>query len=232
MRKAIIIMAAAAIAIGLTSTSQRIIANWQQYPSQIVEAIDGGVGQLLAETETFIKANKLSGQSAKVRSGALRQDLTHEQTDTFGGFVGTTARTSPYASTILGPDAVTIKPVNAKYLWVPLPGNLQHLPSSLTPREALELKGPTGKRRVSIFTSKAGNLIAFLKDVDDEGNTQRFKRNTKGGRKKGELKGKPIFVLKDQVIVQGTDALAEGASEMSTRGTIILNTRIQAIRIS
>jgi len=229
----IILMATAIISIGLTSKSQQVIARWQQRPRQTVEAISAGVEQALAETESFIKANKLSGQSAKVRSGALRQDLTHKKTDAFGGHVGTTARTAPYARTILGPGPTTIKPKNAKKLWIPIADNLT--PSKLarmTPREAMSLKSPSGKRRLQIFTSKAGNLVAFLPDTDDDGNTTRFKRNTKaprGGRKKGDTKGKLLFVLKDQVVIQGTDALAQGAREMQTRITIIFNTKLQKV---
>ncbi len=235
-RKWIIIMAAAAIAIGLTSKSQQIIAMWQRYPERLVEAIDTGVGQWLAETESFIKANKLSGQSAKVRSGALRQDLTHQQADPFSGHVGTTARTAAYARTILGPDTTTITPKSAKHLWLPIADNLN--PSGLarmTPREAMGLTTPSGRRRLQVFKSKAGNLVAFLPDADDAGKTQRFKRKTKGKsgvRAKGDLKGKLLFVLKDQVVIQGTDALAQGAIEMTTRGTIILNTLIQGVKLS
>jgi hypothetical protein len=233
-------MATAAVSIGLTSRSQRVINAWQQYPDQVARAVGAAIGQILPEVETHIKANKLSGQSAKVRSGALRQDVTSEQTDPLGGIVGTTARTSAYARTILGPGPTTIRPVNAKYLWVPIADNLN--PSGvarLTPREAFELTTPDGKRRLQVFTSRAGNLVAFLPDIDADGNTRRFKRNTKGksggksggGRKKGSLKGKLLFVLKDEVTIQGTDALAQGAQEMSTRATIIFNTKLQEVNI-
>jgi len=224
-------MATAAIAIGMTSKSREVIAQWQQRPRRVVEAVEAGVKQALAEVETFIKVNKLSGQSAKVRSGTLRQDLTHEQTDALGGHVGTTARTKAYAKTILGPGPTTIKPKSAKHLWVPIADNLS--PSGLarmTPREAMGLTDAKGRRRLKVFKSKAGNLVAFLPDVDDAGKTQRFKRGTKGprgGRKKGDTKGKLLFVLKDQVVIQGTDALAQGAREMQTRITVIFNTKLQ-----
>jgi hypothetical protein len=188
------------------------------------------MGQILRETESYIKANKLSGQDVNVRSGALRQDVTHEQTDAFGGHVGTTARTAPYARTILGPGPTTIKPVNRKKLWIPIADNLN--PSKVaryTPSEVMELKTPSGKRRLQIFTSKAGNLVAFLPDVDADGNTQRYKRDTKGGAKKGQAKGKLLFVLKDEVTIQGTDALAQGVRELSTRMRTILNTALQRV---
>lgn len=230
-------MATAAIAIGLTGRSREVIAQWQQRPRQTVEAVSAAVQQVLIETESYIKANKLSGQSVNVRSGALRQDLTHEQTDAFGGHVGTTARTAPYARTILGPDAVTIKPVNAKHLWVPIADNLT--PSGLarmTPREAMSLRTPSGKRLLRIFKSKAGNLVAFLPEAYEASdiNTRqrgsvRSGRRFKRGAKKGLERGRLLFVLKDEVVVQGSDALAQGVNEMRTRMTIIFNTKLQEV---
>jgi hypothetical protein len=225
----IILMASAIISIGLSAQAREVLAHWQQRPQKTIRAVTAAIEQILIETESYIKANKLSGQSAKVRSGTLRQDLTHELTDAFGGHVGTTARTAAYARTILGPDAVTIKPVNAKHLWVPSATNLQHKPSSLTPREAMELTTPSGKRRLRFFTSKKGNLVAFLPDVNDAGKTSRHKRKTKGGRKKGDVKGKLLFTLKDEVTVQGTDALAGGAQEMQPRMTVIFNQHLEAV---
>jgi hypothetical protein len=223
-------MASAIVSIGLTQRSLAVIAKWQERPAETVAAIEGAMGQILRETESYIKANKLSGQDVNVRSGALRQDVTHEQTDAFGGHVGTTARTAPYARTILGPGPTTIKPVNRKKLWIPIADNLN--PSKVaryTPSEVMELKTPSGKRRLQIFTSKAGNLVAFLPDVDADGNTQRYKRDTKGGAKKGQAKGKLLFVLKDEVTIQGTDALAQGVRELSTRMRTILNTALQRV---
>jgi hypothetical protein len=237
LREGLILMATAAIAIALTSKSQQVIAQWQQRPRQTVEAIEAGVAQALAEVESYIKTHKLSGQSAKVRSGALRQDLTHVQTDPLGGHVGTTARTAAYARTILGPDAVTIRPVNAKYLWVPIADNLN--PSGLarmTPREAMALTDTKGKRLLRIFTSKAGNLVAFLPEAfaasDPVTRTRgavRSGRKFKRGAKKGLGRGKLLFVLKRFVVVQGTDALAEGAREMQTRITVIFNSKLQEV---
>lgn len=230
--KGLILMASVALFIGLSQRSLDVLRGWEQYPEKVAAAANAAIAQILPEVESYIKANKLSGQSVGVRSGDLRQDLTHEQTDPLGGHVGTTARTAAYAPTILGPDAVTIRPVNSKYLWVAIADNLN--PSKvarMTPREAMGLTAPNGKRRMRIFESKAGNLVAFLPDIDADGNTSRFKRNTKGGRTKGQLKGKLLFALEDEVTVQGTDALAEGAQEMSTRSTIIFNTKLQEIEI-
>lgn len=219
-------MASAIMSIGLTQRSEAVIARWQDRPAETVAAIDGAMKQILTEAESYIKANKLSGQDVNVRTGALRQDITHEQTDAFGGHVGTTARTAPYAKTILGPGPTTIKPVNAKKLWIPIADNLN--PSKvarMTPREAMALKTPSGKRRLQIFTSKAGHLVAFLPDPATEGKSSTYAR----GKKKGLRRGKLLFVLKDEVTIRGTDALAQGVRELKTRMTVILNTALQNV---
>ncbi len=218
----VIVMATAVIRIALTERSRRVIDAWQQRPRRVIEAIDAATAQVLTEVESHVKAHHLSGQSAKVRTGALRQDLTHQQTDAFGGYVGTTARTAPYARTILGPDVTTIRPVRAKHLWVPIADNLN--PSGvarLTPREAMSLRSPSGRRLLRVFRSRRGNLVAFLPDAAGG----RYQR----GRKKGLLRGRLLFVLKDSVAIQGTDALARGAQEMRARITVIFNSHLQRV---
>ena len=46
------------------------------------------------------------------------------------------------------------------------------------------------------------------------------------GKKKGQLRGQLLFVLKDSVTIQGTDALAKGVEEMGGRASQILSDKI------
>lgn len=88
-----------------------------------------------------------------------------------------------------------------------------------------------GGDRVKIFESKKGNTVVFVEDPrTDDGGRATYKRTTyqKDGRvsRKGEAKGKLYFVLKDQVVIHGTDALAQGAQRMMPRGRELLSAAI------
>ncbi|MCC6679866.1 MAG: hypothetical protein IT445_03090 [Phycisphaeraceae bacterium] len=229
------IMALAAISIGMSEQSRAVIARWQEAPQKIAEAVDAGVTQILNETAAYVQTRKLTGQPVKVRSGALHADVNYAKEGSFRGYVGTTTRTAAYAKTILGPDATTIKPRNAKHLWIPIADNLNASGlMNMSPREAMELTSPTGKRLLRIFKSKAGNLVAFLPQYQEasdlatrrQGGVRTGARYQRG-KKKGMLKGKLLFVLKDQMVIQGTDALAQGVSEMAPRMTAIMNEHLE-----
>jgi hypothetical protein len=230
-------MASAWIATGLTAESRALIASYRGMQQRIVDALDTGFAQYIREIEASVQANELSGKAGSgsgggtpvgLRTGELRRSVRGEVTGPLEGFVGTTAgTTTPYAHTILGPGTTTIEPVNAKHLWVPIAANLT--PSKVaryTPRALFDAFGD----RVKIFTSKAGNTVVFVEDPRTEGGGRaRYKRNTKGGRKKGDLKGKLYFVLKDRVVIQGTDALARGAERMGPRGAEILTEKLRGV---
>ena len=227
-----------AIAFGFAPRSESLLARWQEAPQRVAEALDGGMDQVLAEVEASIKVNELSGKAGSggggntpvgLRSGNLRQDITHERDEGLAGTVGTTQRTSHYARAILGPDTTTITPVNAENIWVPIADNLN--PSKVARYSPRELFDEFDEDRIDIFTSKAGNTVVFLRDPKTEdGGNDRFKRNTKAGRKKGDLKGRLMFVLKDQVVIEGTDALAEGAENMRPRIAEIFDVRLDGVR--
>lgn len=225
-----------AIAIGLSDQAKRLIAEWQTAPTRIVEALDQGMTQVVTEIESSIKVTELSGRAGAgaggrtpvgLRSGALRQAVTGAKDGRLSGFVGTTrGSTTPYARTILGPGSTTIRPTKAKHLWVPIAANLG--PSGqarYTPRGLFDTFGD----RVKIFKSKAGNTVVFVEDPrNNDGSRARFKRDSKkSGRSKGDLKGKLYFVLKDEVVVHGTDALAQGVQRMGPRSAEILTQHLQ-----
>lgn len=225
---------AVAIKIGFTPESERLLAQWDGVDRRLVDELDRAFTRFINETESSIKLNELSGRSGSgsgggtpvgLRSGALRQAVTGEEDGPLSGFVGTTrGSTTPYARAILGPDDTTIKPVNAKKLWVPIADNLN--PSGVarfTPRALFDQFGD----RVKIFTSKAGNTVVFVEDPrTEDGGRATYKKTVyqKDGRvsRKGEAKGKLYFVLKDQVVIHGTDALARGAARMMPRGQELL----------
>lgn len=210
-----------AVSIGLNDASRAVIARWKEAPQRVADAIDRATVQLLTETTRHIKEEKFVGSPSPgggrvgTRSGDLKQDLTFERTGFGSGTVGTTSRTARHARSILGPDTTNITPVNAKHLWIPIADNLN--PSGVarfTPRALFDTYGD----RVKVFTSKQGNKVAFVEEErNDDGSRARYKRATKT-RTKGDAKGKLYFVLKDKVVIRGTDALAQGVREMSERG--------------
>ncbi len=223
------VLMSVAISIGFSAQAKAIIAQWRTAPQAIAQALDDGMTQVLAETAASLKVNELSGANGGpgMRSRNLRDAITFEKTGPAEGVVGTSAGvTSPYAKAILGPDTTTIKPKQAKHLWVPIADNLN--PSGVaqfTPRALFDQFGS----RVKIFKSKAGNTVVFVEDPKTkEGKRSRFKRDTKAGRKAGDLKGKLMFVLKDEVTIQGTDALARGVQRMMPRAQDILSQRLAA----
>jgi len=228
-----LIMAAAVISIGISDAGRRAIEGWADAQQRVAEALDQGMDQVLAEAESLIKTDKFSGGVSPgggqvgIRSGQLRQDITHDRTGPLSGTVGTTARTAPYARAILGPDTTTIRPRNAKKLWIPVADNLT--PSGIARFTPRALFDTFGKDRIQIFTSKAGNTVVFVRDdKTDNGSLSRFKRDSKkSGRVKGDLKGKLMFVLKDEVVIHGTDALAQGVLSMGDRASQILTGKLQ-----
>ena len=213
----------AAVAIGFSEDSRRAFERWREAPQRFVDALDAGMTQVLFEAETAVKVGGFSGGASPgggqvgIRSGELRQDVTHEQIDAFAGTVGTTARTAEYARAVLSPDATTIRPVNAKHLWVPIADNLN--PSGVARYSPRALFDAFGKR-VRVFTSKAGNKVAIVgpeTSSDDDAS----------GGSSTQQRGRLMFVLKDQVIIQGTDALAREIAAKTDRYRDILTQAMQ-----
>jgi hypothetical protein len=224
---------AAIVSIAFSADAQRLIAEWRTVEQRLADAIDDGFSQFITEVESSIKVNELTGGEVNVRTGSLRQDVTGQVDGPLSGFVGTArGSTTPYARTILGPDETTIRPVNANHLWVPIADNLN--PSGVARYSPKALYETFGKDRIKIFTSKAGNTVVFVEDQDEAGKTQRYKRNSYSKdnkavvRRKGQAKGKLMFVLKDEVVIQGTDALAKGAQRMMPRGQELLTAAIRS----
>jgi hypothetical protein len=221
---------AVAISIGFTPESSALLAQWDGTSRRLVDELDRAFVQFVNEAESSIKANELSGTPGSkdqvgVRSGALRQAVTGEVDKPLGGFVGTNrGTTTPYARAILGPDKTTITPKRAKHLWVPVAANLT--PSGIaryTPRALFDTFGD----RVKIFESKKGNTVVFVEDPKTEGGGRATYKKTvyqNDGRvsRQGDAKGKLYFVLKDQVVIEGTDALAKGVQRMMPRGQQLL----------
>ena len=75
---------------------------------------------------------------------------------------------------------------------------------------------------LSIFRSKSGNLVAFLRAGG------KYKRATKAGRRRGDLKGRLLFVLKYEVRVKGTDALAQAVRDKRRLLTDNLNAALRS----
>ncbi|MEM9414999.1 MAG: hypothetical protein AAGA29_05905 [Planctomycetota bacterium] len=206
---ALILMAV--IRLLLTPPSTAELERMIHAPQVFVGNVEHALTRSLVSLENELKVNLLRGgnpgekRNGKLplaaRSTALLQAIHHELDGPFSGTYGAAqGPASAYARTILDAGVTTITPKNAKHLWIPVGENLTKSGQMrMSPREAFEQKGPRGGTMLSIFKSKRGNLVAFLRDP--KGGTY-----TKG-KNKGRQRGKLLFVLKDEVQVEGTDAL-------------------------
>ncbi|MEM9109876.1 MAG: hypothetical protein AAGC72_07620 [Planctomycetota bacterium] len=197
---------------------QRYVVVVQHFNDEMEQALL----ESLVALENELKFNLLRGGDPgqkrdgelplSTRTGSLLQSATHElDKPPFSGVFGIAeGPASAYAAALLDQGETTIKPVNANHLWIPIADNAyprRKIPMS--PSEAYELLDSKGKPRLRVFKSKRGNTVAFLADADHG----TFKRNSFGRngdttqRRKGDAKGKLLFVLKDEVTVKGTDAL-------------------------
>lgn len=209
------------IRLTFTDASERRLQELAASPVRAVEELGQAVKEILVGLEGHLKLHLLTGGThgekrdgrlpLASRSGAagLLGAVTHEQDGPLSGMYGTAdGPTSAYAQTILGEGETTIVPVNAAHLWIPIADNLtRNGQTRMSPREAFEQKGPRGGRLLSIFKSRNGNLVAFLRDATGKS------RTIKRGKNKGRQRGKLLFVLKDQVTVKGTGALVVAWSE-------------------
>ncbi len=203
------------IQMTITSAGMAWLSGGEQRRVMLVSMLSAAMGQGLTETANHIKIDYVRGGNPKVhrggatphavRSGALLQSIGMVMDAPLEGRVGSfEGPASKYAKVVLGDQKWTIEPKQAgKHLWVPIADNLGSSGQMrMSPREAMGLVDSNGKRRLRIFTSKKGNLVAFL--PDDQGGIYR------SGQKKGLSRGKLLFVLKDSVQVQGSDAVGKG----------------------
>lgn len=214
----------AVISVGFTPESEALFEQWDRVDTELLTNLDDAFGQFLEEVEGSIISQDFAGGPGKGggqtpignRTGALRQSIRAKVDGPLRGFVGSTrGPASAYARSILGPGKTTIRPRSARKLWVPVAQNLN--PSGVaryTPKELFDQFGD----RIRIFTSRRGNTVVFVEDErNEDGSRARYKRAA-GARVRGDAKGKLYFVLKDQIVIQGTNALAEGAARMLPRG--------------
>lgn len=223
------------INVSSSPEAQAALAGYRRASRELPRAIRMGLKQGLDVAANHLRLNYLSGQHTAqrrggvpplgVRSGQLRGAVESDVESDLSGYVGVLDGTpaARYARTQLGAETTTITPQRSKHLWIPIADNLN--PSGLattSPRQAMEQRTVGGKRALRIFKSKAGNLVAFLPEGRLASNTEtrqqglvltggRFSR----GKKKGQAKGKLLFVLKDRVEVKGTDALARAVEDKS-----------------
>jgi hypothetical protein len=207
------------------------VASARQLGERLQRALERGANDALNYTKSnLLRGGKLGekrdGQTPlALRSGALMESLVAGSDGPMSAYVGSTKNTGAgkYNAVILGDGSMTIRHKNAAHLWLPLPDNQD--PSGVTklsPRDAMAVTDSKGHRLLRIFKSRAGNLVAFMPDhaFDDEtGHAVRTgKKWARGPRNagqhgwklKGQLRGQLLFVLKDTVTVQGSDALAKG----------------------
>lgn len=202
----------------LDENSQRVLAEHAKRPQRVHAELRRRLLQGLNETEAHLQDKYLSGGNWRekrggkaplaVRSGQLRSSTRSEVDQEWSGYVG--AANNKYAKVHLGGDKWVMTPKKARHLWIPIgdnlgPGGLMRM----SPRAAMDVKTSTGKRALRIFTSKAGNKVAFLPDAGGGSYTR--------GKNKGRQRGKLLFVLKESVEVQGTDSLAKAVDDKTGR---------------
>ena len=203
-----------AVVYRLDPASQAVYDEHSRRGDRLVEEVQGAVEQGGHETASWLQDRYLRGGSRGVkrdgkaplgvRSGRLLQSVGSAVTGVWEVSVGAIHGGVPvYAKVLLLGETHTIRPTRAKHLWIPVGRH------SMSPRAAMEKVSETGKRLLRIFKSKKNNLVAFLPDA--RGGT--YKR----GKNKGRLRGKLLFVLKDEVEVKGTDALPRAVEDRSER---------------
>lgn len=240
----------AVVSIQLSPEGRAAIERHKQWAPQVTKAIDTALRMTLVSMENYTKVNLLRGGNWRSprngslplasRSGALLGAVTHAvDQPPFSGYIGTSANSpaAAYAKVLLGEGTTTIKPKSAKHLWIPIADNLTGSGQMrMSPREAFEHVTTSGKKLLRIFKSKAGNLVAFLPEAreasDVETRQQGYAatgRRYKRGKNKGRQRGKLLFVLKDQVTIKGTGALAQAINAKRDDFEGNLNTELSRV---
>lgn len=215
------------ILYGLDPNSDSVYSQHAQRSPRLVAGVHDALSQGLNETAAHLASRYLVGGSTGVRrggkaplasrSGALVGSIDARMTGTWEGEVGAIRGAKRYAKVLLTAGTTVITPKSAKNLWIPAGDNAYpKRKNPMSPREAMSKRGPSGKRLLSIFMSKAGNLVAFLRDPKGG----RFSR----GKSKGRLRGKLLFVLKKRVEIQGSDALALAVEDKRPRVRSLIQT--------
>lgn len=212
----------------MTPESQALIQRMATRPARLRKAMKSALRQGLEETAAHLQTAYLRGGSVAtrrdgsaplaVRSGSLLRSVVSRVDQALSGFIGAGGSGAPQAGVLLGAGETTIKPVNAKHLWIPVADNLTRSGQArLSPRAAFDLVTPSGKKALRIFRSRKGNLVAGVSDKDVK---------LPGVSRKGF---KLLFALKDQVTVKGTDALALAVDDKRDRIRDIIQRAVTAV---
>lgn len=224
------------VQVRLSPRSEQLL---RDYPARAALAVDNtgrAIDQGAREIEAWMQTHLMTGGDwhkhrggeppLAVRSGLLRRStyarMTGRTSAVVGAGQGASAR---YANAVLGEQITTITPKQARHLWIPIADNLNAGGTMrISPREAMAMRTPTGKRLLRIFKSRAGNLVAFLPEARQASSTRdrsevwaatgaRFK----SGKKKALGKGRLLFTLKKSVTVEGIRAISRAVAEKKTR---------------
>lgn len=209
----------------LDPASEGVLDQHAGRAARLLGNVQDALKQGVDETAAHLQKNYLVGGSPNakrggkaplaVRSNALVGSIDGQMTGVWQGEVGAIRGATAYAKVLLGSKTWTITPKKSKYLWIPIGDNRSARGGAkIDPREARSRTGPKGGKLLSIFMSKAGNLIAFLRDPGGGS----YKR----GKNKGRLRGRLLFVLKESVEVEGTDALALAVEDKRARVTLLI----------
>jgi len=213
------------INISLDPRSEALIKRHGERASVIGQAIEDALRLGLAEIAAHLQTDYMRGGSPMaqrggllplaVRSGALLGSVRSQIDRPLSGFVGAGAGAAgAYARVILGDGTTTIVPRRAKHLWIPVGQNLTRSGQTrMSPRAAMELRGPKGGRQLKIFRSRSGNLVAVLME----------------GKRTKARRGRVMFVLKDSVQVKGTDALAKATDDKRQRVQELIQDAVQGV---
>lgn len=192
--------------IEISEESKRVLEEHGQRGDRMVGELKTAVKRALTEVENWLKIKYLRGGShlekrdgqppLAVRSGALIGSIEHKMDGPLSGWVGSEGKpATKYAKMLLGDQTTTIRPVKAKHLWVPVAKNLTAGGQTrISPTAFFEID----KKKRSIFRSKSGNLVAGTTGDIPGVKNKKFKL---------------LFVLKDEVEVKGTDALAKAMED-------------------
>jgi hypothetical protein len=175
--------------VRISVDTEAISRRFGRMASEIIEAVDAGLGEAAEDTASHIARTRLSGSDLKARTGMLRREIAGWMLGSGAAVVGVpdSSPARDYAW-LLGSQTKTITPKNAKRLAIPLAAALT---ASGVPRY------PEGPRSVKglFYMRTAGGTELLVR--------------SKG--KRGRIEA--LFVLKKSVTIEASGALPEGVKE-------------------
>ena len=175
------------LTIEIGPETERTIAGLGLMGAAVRAALSKGLESGGQAAASKVKAEYLTGQALKSRTGLLRKSVSSWMAGALETVVGVEEKSgADRYKWLLGDEQMTIVPTNSKFLAIPIAENLTGagVPRFTSPRQVEDG-----------FFIKTGGRLLF-------------------GRKQGKRgRFRPLFTLVKSVFVQGSGALADGVND-------------------